>query len=107
MTTTTATIQNDNITVANTIREQLGRRAFAMMGAKNLFAKGPGLQFDVGTNAKKISRIIITLDPSDTYTVKAYKGRGINTKLVSTTSDVYADSLHTVIESLTGLYLSL
>jgi hypothetical protein len=107
MTTTTATTQNDNVKIATVIRSQIGNRAFAMMGAKNLFANGPGLQFDVGTNAKKISRIIVTLDPSDTYTVKAYKGRGINTKLASEISGVYADSLNTVIESLTGLYLSL
>lgn len=97
----------ENLTIANEIISQLGNKAMAMMGAKSPMAIAKGLQLDVGTNGKKVTRLWIVLDPSDTYTVTAYKGRGVHTKLVTTLSDVYVDSLHSVIESMTGLYLSL
>lgn len=101
---------------------QIGRRAFVMMGAKNIVTDGSTLRFDVGSNAKGITAISIELDPSDTYTVRTFKGRPASTKLdmktgefvtrggrklVDAVSFVYAENLRTVIESATGLYLSL
>lgn len=92
-----------HLAVANEIRNQLGGMAFAMMGAKNLAGGDNFLQFSIGDNEKKISKICIRLDPSDTYTVSFYDRRG-NIKHES--NDVYCDMLHDVIEENTGLYLS-
>lgn len=105
---------------ANITASQIGRVAFAMMGAKNIVAAGDVLSFDIGSNARKISHVSITLDPSDTYTVRVFKGARESTKLDMKTgefvtrggrklagefSDVYSDALHSTIESATGLYL--
>ena len=92
-----------HLAVANEIRNQLGGMAFAMMGAKNLAGGDNFLQFSIGDNEKKITKVRITLDPSDTYTVSFYDRRG-NIKHES--NDVYCDMLHDVIEENTGLYLS-
>jgi len=92
--------------IARTIAEQIGNLAFSMMGTprKSLLAHDNGLQFDIkGTT--KCNRIIVRLDPSDTYTVEFWKGRGLNMRKVSESSDVYVDSLKTTIEMNTGLYL--
>lgn len=97
----------NNVAVAEAIRLQIGHKAFMMMGAKNFFATGPGLQFDVGKNCMHITRIIVTLDPSDTYTVKFYKGKGLTLKEIKSVSDVYVESLRMVLSNTTGLYLSL
>jgi hypothetical protein len=95
------------IEVGRTIAEQIGTRAFMMMGAKNLMASDTSLQFKVGRNAKGVTNIVIRLDPSDTYTVRFARVRGSKITDLAVISDVYADSLHVVIEEHTGLYLSL
>lgn len=94
------------LTVANMIRDQLGRMAFAMMGASMLSGDHRSLQFRI-KGSPKVNSIRIVLDPSDTYTVQFWRLRGINAKLVSEFSDIYADSLRRLIEKETGLYLSL
>ena len=93
--------------VAETIAAQIGNRAFVMMGAKDILTDGNSLQFKVGGNAKKVTAIRVTLDPSDTYTVETYKGRGLKMAKAAELSGIYCDGLHRGIESLTGLYLSL
>lgn len=90
--------------IATTIRDQIGNRAFVMMGARDLLGDETGLQFKVGRNSKGVSCVRVELDPSDTYTVRFYKRSG---KELASCSDVYCDSLRTVIEQNTGLYLSL
>ena len=99
--------------VALTIKEQIGHRAFFMLGAKDLTAYESGLGFKVGRNAKSVNHVVVTLEPDDTYTVKAErvcvsrKTFTVSRKVLGEVSDVYVDSLHTVIESLTGMYTSL
>ena len=96
-----------NVEIANTIRSQIGHGTLFMMGAKNLVATETGLTFRIGRNAKSVSHVMITLEPSDTYTVEFRRVRnsknGITNKLVNSFDDVYADMLHTVLESGTGL----
>ena len=92
--------------VAQTIADQIGRVAFVMMGAKNLLGSEDHLQFQI-RGSKKVNRIVVKLEPSDTYTVKFYTGSALKIRQVAEVSDVYADSLRRVIESETGLYLSL
>ena len=114
---------NENTpSVADIIYAQIGRKAFVMMGTKQAVADKSALQFTVGRNAKGVTMIRVELDPSDTYTVRFFKGSPTKArydakagefknvggyKEIESLSDVYVDSLHRVIESGTGLYLSL
>lgn len=94
-------------TLGTIIRDQIGRRALFMIGAKNLLAIENGLQFKVGRNAKSVNALRITLEPSDTYKVEALRIRNSQPKVVESCDDVYVDRLHGVIESMTGMYTSL
>jgi hypothetical protein len=95
-----------DMTVATTIQAQLGG-ALMMMGAKDLVAGENYLQFRIGRNPKGVRKVIITLDPSDTYQVEAWRGRSLNEELVAARSSVYVDSLKGVLQAMTGLYTSL
>lgn len=92
--------------VAETIREQLGGRTLYMLGAKDLVGDANGLQFAI-RGSRKVSKIRIELTPADTYTVRFYRGRGLNLKEIASVEDVYVDSLHQTIEKYTGLITSL
>lgn len=94
------------LSVAHTILQQLGRPALMMLGAKDFFHAPTALSFRV-RGSKTVSHIKIELTSSDTYTVTFSKVRGLKVKLVATLEDVYADSLHRVIETNTGLYTKL
>lgn len=96
-----------DMTVANTIREQLGRKALFMIGAKDLVGSENSLSFRIGRNEKGVTHIRIVLDPSDTYTLTFLRVRGLSVKEVSSISFVYADQLRSTIETNTGLYTSL
>lgn len=93
--------------IGQTIAQQLGNQAFAMMGAKNLVALEDGLQFRIGSNAKRVTNIVIKLAADDTYTVEFWNIRGTSMRKLSEDVGVYVDALHTVIETATGLYLTL
>lgn len=94
---------------AATILRQLGNRCLVMIGAKAILDCGDAVQFKVGRNAKGVTHVRITLDPSDTYTVKFDRvtRRGMNVTPKGEVSFVYADQLRTAIETHTGLYTSL
>jgi hypothetical protein len=94
------------MTVATEIRDQLGARALAMMGATNVLGDERALQFKIG-GCKKITNIRIELADDDTYTVEFWKIRGFDMTKIHTAEMVYADGLRQVIEGQTGLYLSL
>lgn len=92
--------------IANTILWQLGGITLSMLGAKDEVALPDGVQFRI-RGSKKGNKLVIKLDPDDTYVVEFWKIRGINFTLVEKASGVYVDSLHKVIESMTGLYTRL
>lgn len=107
-----------DLIVANIIREQIGSGAFAMMGAKNILGSEDSLQWKLGRVAKKISHVTVTLDENDTYTVRfdrvtrvafgAKTGKWTGgVKMIAEFEGVYADMLHEIIQSNTGLCLSL
>ncbi len=102
----TTTAQTKKMEVAKTIVAQLGNLALSMMGAKDLVGSENSLQFTI-RGSKVVNKIRIVLDPSDTYTMEFYKGRGLDVKLVASASDIYVDSLHKTIEANTGLYTRL
>ena len=93
---------------ATTIIKQLGgNRAMTMMGAKNILDNGNGVTFKIGRNAKGVTHITITLDPSDTYSVKMQAVRGASVTTKYEADMIYCGSLASLIECETGLYLSL
>jgi len=98
------------MSIATIIRDQIGGRAFYMMGARNLVDTGQGLRWQVDRNAKRITHVHVTLDPSDTYTVEFIRvGRAPKRRVetLASHSDIYCDQLHSVIEAETGMALSL
>ena len=104
----------ENMQIANTISEQIGARAFFMLGAKDLVATDKGLQFRIGRNQNRVSHVIVNLDASDTYTVEFRSIRmsrtaplGFTNRLRKSFEGVYADNLRPVLESGTGMYTSL
>jgi hypothetical protein len=105
MQTTTAT---RHPTAAEIIQSQIGGLAFRMLGAHSFTtdAKGFSLRFAI-KGSRKVNTVIVTLDGSDTYTIEFWKIAPRTCKRVSAASNVYCDSLRTVIETHTGLYTSL
>ncbi len=93
-----------NLQVANTIKDQIGRCAFMLMGAHTLLGGENFLQFTVGCrNDKAVKKVRVCLMPSDTYTVEFYGFRG---QLKDTDEQVYAENLLDSIEKGTNLFLS-
>jgi hypothetical protein len=91
-----------DMTVANTLRDQLGRVTLAMLGASHLVGSSDGLQFFI-KGSRKVNLIRIVLSPDDTYTVEFWKGRGVNLRKVAEHNNIYVDQLHEVIAHETGL----
>ena len=94
------------LAVANTIKDQIGRQALLMLGATCFVGDAKSLRFRI-KGSKVGQLIIITLDPSDTYTVEVVKIRGLDYKVAASREGVYFDGLNQTIEALTGLYTSL
>jgi hypothetical protein len=108
----------NSMTVANVIAEQIGHRAFVMMGASNLLGGEKHLQFKIGTNGKKVTHVTVTLTSDDLYTVRFDRvtkiGFSMKTgkttggvKMLAEVESVHVDQLHSIISEHTGMYLSL
>jgi hypothetical protein len=98
------------LTVANTILQQLGGgRALMMLGAGQPVGDATSVMFAIKGSPLKVNKIRITLDPSDTYTVEflRYSRKTLEVTVTNYWDGVYAEDLRRVIESHTGLYLSL
>jgi hypothetical protein len=102
-----------DLQVAETILEQLGGREFTVMtGAKNFVGSPTTLSFSLpgagGFCKNGINRVVITLEPSDTYTVQFYRiRRGSALVLVANHTDIYYDGLQELFTRETGLAVSL
>ena len=95
--------------ISDTIRQQIGNRAFSMLGATNLMfsSKEPNwLSFRI-KGSSKINYIKISLNSMDLYDMEFGKIGKTSYKVVATESGCYHDMLHTMIEKNTGLYTSL
>lgn len=97
-------------TTAATILTQLGGHRFvAMTGAKQLINRGNGLSFGLPTTRHYVkngaSHVFITLDPSDTYTVRFTKwnARKLEHVEIAAHSGVYCDMLRSIFTAETGL----
>lgn len=92
------------MTVAQTILQQLGGGRFiAMTGAKNFLGREDGLSFKIGSNAKRISHVRVTLTPADLYNVEFLSIRGTSIKTAAVVEGAYFDNLADVIAENTGL----
>lgn len=97
----------DNLAVATTIAQQIGVRAFYMLGTRTKLATKNGLLFDLRGSPLGINKVQVNLEPSDTYTVQFWKaGRSVS-ELAREVDNVYADGLCQCIEHNTGLRTSL
>jgi len=99
-----------DMTVANTILQQLGGRQFiAMTGSYNFLGTANSLSFKLRRNKANASGMRITLLPSDTYRVEFYRIRNMEAITLEehVYDDVYCDMLQDIFESVTGLYTSL
>ena len=93
--------------VAETIRQQLGNKALFMLGAKALCGGLDSLSFKIGRNDKGVTHIRIRLTPDDLYNVEFLRIRRFEIETLASCDGIYADMLHSVIESETGLYTSM
>ena len=93
---------------ATVIQEQIGGKAFFMMGASALVDTGEGLQFKIKGSPRKVSSVVVSLDhTTDSYTVEFWNTRGKNFDLISKETGVMVSDLHRTIERHTALRLSL
>lgn len=97
-----------DLTVANTILEQLGGNRFRVFtGCKNFVGSENALTFQIPRAKDGINACEIKLEPSDTYTVRFYRvgdrRTGYKHTDKSVHENVYCDSLVTLFESVTGL----
>ena len=97
-----------DMTIANEILRQMGGPAALVMVGGSAHGDETSLTVKFKAKAhKRINCVIITLDPSDTYTVKFCRVWNRTNVGVASFSDVYAEDLKGLIERTTGLYLSL
>jgi hypothetical protein len=98
--------------VAASIREHLGHKAFFMMAARRFVVLEKGLQFDV-RGSERVNRITVELETveleeeSYTYTVKFIQRRRVDTVQVSSYDDIRPVELNPLITQETGLNTSL
>ena len=93
---------------AEIILQQLGGsgRLGAMVGANNFATSGPDLQFRI-KGSRKINHIKIELNSMDLYDITFSKLGRVDFKTVSQLDSIYAEDMKRLIESETGLYLSM
>ena len=94
--------REEKLAIARTIADQLGGHKFTVMtGARQMDAIDGGLRFKLPS--RKINLVTITLDPTDTYTMKFEKYHGLNRKTIAEHSMVYDDMLQSIFTAETGL----
>lgn len=97
------------MSVATEIAAQIGF-GLRMIGAKNITDCGNALRFKIMRNSKKVTHVLVTLTPADTYTVaflKKKRAPSLEVITLDTVEDVYVENLKGVIADGTGLALSL
>ena len=88
--------------VAAIIRSQIGNWTMARVGARDLLSSDTSLRFRISVEGKRGHfKVEITLNPSDTYTVKVYQLRkhGLDVRTLRSLESVYAGSLPELVVS--------
>lgn len=102
--------EKNSVKAVSVIMGQIGPKAFAMMGAKNLVRSDDGegaLTFKIGKNPKNVSHVKVTLMPDDTYSVDYYSGSGTKFEKSHEAKGLMGEDLTDNIERNTGLRMSL
>ena len=91
--------------IAKTIDEQIGRRAYFMMGARNVLAGESWVSFRTGrVAAGKANYVKVTYNHgTDLYDLEFLKLHGKTAKPIATETGIYAEDMHSRIEEHTGL----
>lgn len=95
-----------DLTVANTILQQLGGRQFLMMvGAKTVLGEPLGLIIRLGRNAKKATHFQVSLNSDDTYDayIRKVNSKTFEVKDLAVAEGIYCDQLREFFERETGL----
>lgn len=101
------------MTLAQTIKQQIGGQAAYMLGAKDWGAGKDKqgnyyLQFRIGRNDRNVNVVKITLNAAmDTYDIGYFQLRASKITKKSEETDIYADQLCESIERNTGMYTSM
>ncbi len=91
----------------NEIVKQLGNKALFMMGVKkNIMLIDNGISFKI-RGSRKGNYLTITLNAMDTYDISLHRVSIKGIKEVKRVDGVYNDQMRSIIEKITGLYLSL
>lgn len=96
-----------DLAIAKTIKEQLGHKALVMIGTKAFAAGSNWLRFKIGRNPGGWTLIQIWLNGTDLYDVEFYKIRKFSIMKRVKHENIYFDGLHELIETETGLCMSL
>jgi len=94
-------------TIATEIARQLGNKAMCMLGAKNFSCTNNMFCFKIGKNCKRVNYIKITLNGLDLYDMEFIRIHGAKMTKLAKHTDIYADMMHQIIETETGMYTSL
>lgn len=99
---------NDTNSVAAILWKQIGNGTLAMLGASGLVNLPNGVQFSI-KGCRYGNKLVIKLGADDMYTVELWKiGRKATAiAKVDEAGYVFADALHSTIETMTGLYTRL
>jgi hypothetical protein len=92
-------------TTAHTILSQLGGNKFLAMTGAQCVTGPDALHIQLPRVAQGINRIVVTLEPTDTYTVSFAKFNRSKLEVLPVTSHtgVYADQLQALFTEQTGL----
>ncbi|HEX8551797.1 MAG TPA: hypothetical protein VF681_09605 [Abditibacteriaceae bacterium] len=82
-----------SLTVANTIRQQLGNRFVVMTGACNWLGDARSLSFKIGRNSRGVTHVRVTLNDADLYDIEFIKARAGESNVICEAGDVYAEDL--------------
>ena len=105
-------MNDERLTVANTILAQLGGRKFQVMtGARRFVGDANSLCFSLpgggGFARNGINRVRVELNGSDLYDVTYYRTRGTKITTVAESPNIYGDMLREDFTRATGLETSM
>lgn len=86
-----------DLTVANIIWQQISLSTKMACGVRNTVGDEKSLGFTVTIKSNQCHKVVVTLDPCDTYTVALFRIKGTSAVVVEEHEDVYNDMLSEVI----------
>jgi len=98
-----------DMTVANTILDQLGGKQFLVVTGSNGMVGGKNslTMFVPGTKHRGKVKVTVELTPLDLYTVTVGRIKGFEWEEIEKRDMVYCDMLMDTFEELTGVYCTL